>query len=187
MAGIAEKTITVPSIIDHFTDEQLNREYHSKEEYANAINNYGVIYKIVNFSELDKAEEIKNACYEWIRKNFYDGVLTFTVKAVDLKLLGYPVDKILVGDQINVEFIDIAPEPITKWLTVLSINYDLFKPENTSYKIGIPDVSANEKYRNSITISQSTGTKKSFVDAINETDKKLKQSLVDNGLIIEDL
>ena len=158
MPDLSAKTITVPSILNDYTDEELNREYHSKEEYAQAINNYGAIYRTVNFSDVSDPEILRRYAKEWIRRNYYDGVLSFTIKAVDLHLLGYEVDKLQCGDQITVEFIDDGKNKITKTLSCISVQYDLLKPENTSYKIGIPDLSSNVKYRESVSVnSKQTG------------------------------
>lgn len=184
---ISERTITVPSIVEFYTDEQLNREYHAKEEYENAITKYGVIYRVVSFSDLTDVDDIKQMCREWIRKNYFDGVLSFSVKAVDLHLLGYNKDKILVGDRIPVEFLDMYDTPVTKVLTCLSAQYDLLKPENSTYKIGIPDVSTNIKYRKSISASLTNqGTKPAGV-----TEEEVKKTATDEmykyGLIIDDM
>ena len=179
--NIADRTITVPSITSHYSDSELNREYHSKQEYADAIRKYGVIYKTVSFSDLSEIEDIKRACREWIRRNYYDGVLSFTVKAVDLHLLGSNKNKYLCGDRTTVRFIDTNSSPVEKTLTCMSAQYDLLKPENSSFKIGIPDVSANIKYRNSVTAkktTQTTGEKKDFWKSIGEEVKK-RQDQVD--------
>ena len=162
--NLIARSISVPSILDinpstgdpYYTDAELNSEYHAKIEYQDAIENYGVIYKTVQFSEISDPEELKTACREWIRRNYYDGVLSFNVKAVDLHLLGYDTDKIMVGDRIPVSFIDVYPVPTVKVLTCISAQIDLLKPENNSYKIGIPDVSANVKYRKSLTKKSSS-------------------------------
>ena len=65
-------------------------------------------------------------------------------------------------------------------MTCLSASYDLIKPENSSYKIGIPAVSANLKYRDSLTKKLTTpqGTKKPEVP-----EDKLIEQLEDLGII----
>lgn len=180
---IMSKSISVPSILSVYTDEQLNREYHSKAEYQSAIDNYGVIFKVVSFSELSSEDDLRNACNDWIRRNYFDGVLSFTVKLIDLHLLGYDKDQIMVGDQIRVHFLDGVRTPTTKVLTVLSVQYDILKPENTTVKIGIPDVSANLKYRKSVNKKSSSGTKPTNPDGDGDGDaesfwKKINDSTV---------
>lgn len=190
MPDLSAKTITVPSILNDYTDEELNREYHSKEEYAQAINNYGAIYRTVNFSDVSDPEILRRYAKEWIRRNYYDGVLSFTIKAVDLHLLGYEVDKLQCGDQITVEFIDDGKNKITKTLSCISVQYDLLKPENTSYKIGIPDLSSNVKYRESVSVNgnQSGGKKitdeefESYSQKIWKTAQNYKKTVYETNL-----
>ena len=194
MPNISAKTITVPSILNDYTDEQLNREYHSKEEYARAIEKYGAIYRTVNFSDVKDPELLQRYAKEWIRRNYYDGVLSFTIKAVDLHLLGYEVDKLQCGDQIPVEFIDDGKNKTTKTLTCLSVQYDLLKPENTSYKIGIPDISTNVKYRESVSVNgRNSGGGKSqtdgaFIEKVWKTSQEWQKTTYESMLTwIKDL
>lgn len=189
MAGtLADRTITVPSIVADYTDDQLNREYHSKAEYEQAIQNYGAIYKTINFSEVTDVNLLKTYCKEWIRQNYYDGVLSFTVKAVDLHLLGYDKDKLKCGDRIPVNFLDGVKTPTTKVLTCLSAQYDLLKPENSTYKIGIPDVAANVKWRESISTKKSSSPKTDKYGKIidQKLEGSLKDYMQDMGIVITD-
>ena len=186
MAGsdLSARTITVPSIVSHFTDAELNSGYHAKTDYENAITKYGAIYKVISFSEISDMEEIKTQCRKWIKDNYYDGVVAFTVKAVDLHLLGYQKDKILVGDRIEVEFLDGYNAPVTKRLTCLSAQYDLLKPENSTYRIGIPDVSANRKYRKSLGTSSTKKPPSGGGQTPEETREQIHKELFDYGLIV---
>lgn len=172
-SNLQARIIKVPDIVSVFTDAQLNSEYHLKTDYEEAINRHGVIYKIVQFSDAAEPQLIKNYANEWIRRNYYDGVLSFTVKAVDLHLLGFNKDKLMVGDRINVEFKEdadptnvndngLVTKTVTRRMTCLSAQYDLIKPENSSFKIGIPDISTNIKYRESV--NQKISTPKSTGD-----------------------
>ena len=149
MAGnetITARAISVPSIVDHYTDAELNSGYHSKVEYEQAIERYGTIYKVIDFGDLTKKADIEKAARDWIKEHYFDGVLSFNVKAVDLHLLGFDQDKIHVGDQVTVEFIDLYHVPVRKTLTCMSVQMDILNPANTSYKIGIPDSSLNTKF-----------------------------------------
>lgn len=152
---INTRVISVPSIVSHFTDEQLNSEYHRKEDYEEAINKYGAIFKHVSFSDA-KVENLADYCRKWIFRNYYDGVRSFNLKAIDLAMVGYQTDKILVGDRVAVEYTTNPqiPVPVTRRMTCLSAQYDLLNPQNTTFKIGIPDVSANIKYRETISVNQ---------------------------------
>lgn len=195
---IANRAISVPSILDFYTDEELNTDYHAKTEYEHAIDNYGAIYKVVSFSETSDVEKLKEYGREWIRRNYYDGVLSFSVKAVDLHLLGYNVDKLLAGDRIPVRFInDRNKTQVIKTLTCLSAKYDLLDPKNSTFTIGIPGVSDNIKYREAIGVSvknsKKTGT---FLDrlgsalegvkALMTADKeKLQEELQKQGIDVD--
>lgn len=156
MSTLSDRVIRVPDIISHFTDAELNSEYHNKYDYANAVNKYGAIYKVISFSEVTDVNLIKQYAWDWIRRNYYDGVLSFTVKAVDLHLLGVDIDKFMCGDRIVVLFMDEYGSYVARTLTCLSAQYDLLKPDNSTFKIGVPDVSANVKYRESIANKKST-------------------------------
>ena len=167
MAGTGKlkaRTISVPSIVPYYTDAELNSEYHAKEEYEQAIEKYGAIYKVVDFSDLKKQDELQAAVREWIRQHYFDGVRAFTVKAVDLHLLGFNKDKIKVGDRVSVEFLDLYKTPVTKTLTCISAQIDLLNPGNSTYKIGIPDTSMSLKHRFSNNRS-STGSKSSSTNS----------------------
>lgn len=182
--NIDDRTITVPSIVSFYTDAQLNREYHAKVDYEQAITKYGTIYKIVSFSEVSDPELLKQYCREWIRRNYYDGVLAFQVKAVDLHLLGYQTDKLIVGDRITVEFRDDSVSaPITRTFTCLSAQYDLLKPENSTFKIGIPDVSSNEKYRESVTKKSTSQAKPKTPSLDQQLEEKVPPIIIELGLI----
>lgn len=280
IADINARAIPVPSIVKYFDDKGesylLDAEYHARSDYMNAIKKHGIIYKVVQFSEISDVNKIREFAMDWIRRNYYDGVASFTVKAVDLHMLNYrnplgaTYDKLLCGDRIEVEFIDgqplekngthsyipLNPSPLTtpinlnspatgassdfrytivgcaagdtfivnadggsnqarawafldngdkivdvadanvtlrnelltapesavtlvindkggyesfrgrdrhivqRTMTCLSAQYDLLKPENSSFKIGVPEISANIKYRESANKKISTPTKK---------------------------
>lgn len=175
---VLSRAIPVPSIVSYYSDEELNTDYHTKEEYEQAINNYGNIFKTVSFSETSDVEKLKQYGREWIRRNYYDGVISFTIKAIDLRLLGYDTDKLLLGDRIPVNFIDDDKTVHRKILTILNVKYDVMKPENNTYKIGIPGVSDNPKYREAVGLSTTTSTKgKGRGAMINERFSDLKKRI----------
>ena len=153
---VMSRAISVPSIVDYYTDEQLNTDYHRKEEYEQAINKYGNIFKVVSFSDTTDKDKLIQYGREWIRRNYYDGVISFTITALDFRVLGYNAEKMLCGDRIPVTFIDDDGTRTTKTLTCLSVRRDLLKPENTQFKIGIPGVSDNPKYREVASLGNGT-------------------------------
>lgn len=158
MSTLSDRSISVPSIVEHYSDEELNSRYHCKEDYQNAVKKYGIIFKVLSFSDIDDPNLLKQYAREFIKDYYYDGVLSFNIKAVDLHLLGYDKDRFVSGERVPVEFIDTEDTPVTKTLSCISAQYDLLKPENSSFKIGIPDVSSNVKYRKSLTKKSSGRT-----------------------------
>ena len=66
--GHSGKAITVPEVAAYFVNsgraDELNRRYHSRTEYENAINNYGVIYKPQTFSNAGEALELRHGLGE---------------------------------------------------------------------------------------------------------------------------
>lgn len=142
------KCLFVPEMSDFFTEEELNSGYHSKEEYDNAIKNFGLIYKAQKFSNADTVDKLLDYATDYIKNNFHGGLSSFTVTALDKHLLGeMNKRKYMVGDRVLVAY----PDPMThaeveRNLTVISADYDLYNPENNSYKVGIPDTTLNKVY-----------------------------------------
>ena len=143
--------LTVPQICksvnpnSFYTDEELDSGYHFANDYIDAVANYGLIFKTVELSDAHSAAELLTKAAEWIKNNYQGGVKSFTIKAVDLRFLGENVQKILVGDRVQLNY------PIAtgfqnggtctigmRILTVLSASYDLYHPDNNQYTFGIP-------------------------------------------------
>ena len=143
--------LTVPQICksvnpnSFYTDEELDSGYHFANDYIDAVANYGLIFKTVELSDAHSAAELLTKAAEWIKNNYQGGVKSFTIKAVDLRFLGENVQKILVGDRVQLNY------PIAtgfhnggtctiamRILTVLSASYDLYNPDNNQYTFGIP-------------------------------------------------
>lgn len=136
------KILRVPDIIRHFSDAQLNRGYHKKSDYANAINKYGMIIKTVSLTDCSTKTKLYDEACKWILNNYQGEVTKFTVKAIDMHQIGERVTKISVGDRVKIiypvgnEDGTFRKESIVQ--TCLSIQYDLYHPENNSYTFGIP-------------------------------------------------
>lgn len=141
------KCIFVPEMNDFYTDEELNTIYHSADEYRNAVNKYGLIYKSQKFANADTAQKLLDYAKDWIKNNYHGGITNFNITALDLHLINSDFDKYLVGQRVPVQYIDPAVREETEQiLTVISAEYDLNNPDKNSYKIGIPDVSLNKVY-----------------------------------------
>ena len=141
------KCIFVPEMNDFYSDEELNTIYHSANEYRNAVNKYGLIYKSQKFANADTAQKLLDYAKDWIKNNYHGGITNFNITALDLHLVNPEFDKYLVGQRVNVQYMDPAVQEETEQtLTVISAEYDLNNPDKNSYKIGIPDVSLNKVY-----------------------------------------
>ena len=136
------KILRVPDIVGHFSDAQLNRGYHKKSDYANAINKYGMIIKTVSLTDCSTKTKLYDEACKWILNNYQGEVTKFTVKAIDMHQIGEHVTKISVGDRVKIiypvgnEDGTFRKESVVQ--TCLSIQYDLYHPENNSYTFGIP-------------------------------------------------
>jgi len=136
------KGIAVPNILSVFTAAQLNEGYHKLEYYRDAVTNYGIIEKTVQFNDSNTKEKLFNEVCEWIRNNYQGEVAKFTIKAVDMHQIGQNTSKIMVGDQVNIIY-PVGDEngnftKKTIKLTCLSVSFDLYHPENNTYTFGIP-------------------------------------------------
>lgn len=142
------KYLRVPDIVNKYTDAQLNSGYHKKEDYVNAISKYGIIYKTASFPNADNKTDLEAWAWDWIKNNYYGGVGTFEVTAVDLKILGSQSRPLLVGDRCRVRYpTEIGKPWEERLLTITKAEYDLYKPESNSYTIGVPNAeNANKTY-----------------------------------------
>ena len=164
--------ITVPQIMQVFSDAELNEGYRSRTEYENAILKYGLIFKPVNFSNADTQEKLWNYATDYILRNFNGGVVNFSITALDLHMLRSTLDQILVGDQVDVVYPDydsrydvadggttqrVTPK-IRKRLTCTEIKYALHNPENNTYTIGVPEISESHTYGESKKSKSTSGS-----------------------------
>lgn len=138
-----ERVVYVPDIINQYSSGALNSGYHKYEDYRDAIKNYGIIIKPVTFQEANTKEKLRKEAFEWIKNNYQGGVTKFTIKAIDMHQIGdTEVSKIMIGDQVEIRYPvgnekgTFTTKTIT--LTCLSIDFDLYHPENNSYTFGIP-------------------------------------------------
>lgn len=156
------KYIRVPDIVNKYTDAQLNQGYHKKEDYVNAINKYGIIYKTISFPNADNATDLESWAWDWIKNNYYGGIGTFEVNAVDLKILGEQNVPLLVGDRCRVKYPTGIGKPFEeRVLTITKAEYDLHKPNSNSYTIGIPNAENLNKTYGEKASKKSGGGKKS--------------------------
>ena len=136
------KVVRVPDICNKYSYDELSQGYHRYEDYRDAISKYGMIIKQVSFPNAENKTTLYNEACEWIKNNYQGEVTKFTVKAIDMHQIGENVAKINVGDRVTIVY-PVAKEDGTfpkqsTTQTCLSIQYDLYHPENNSYTFGIP-------------------------------------------------
>lgn len=136
--------VLVPEIanLGIFSDDELNKGYHTKEDYQNAINNFGMIYKTVTFENADNCDKLFSYATDWIKNNFLGSITSYDITALDIANQDPTVNPILVGDEVKV----VHPSIGEKILTAISIDYDLYNPWKTKYKIGSPNNLLNATY-----------------------------------------
>lgn len=157
------KVMPLELLCDLYSEVQLNDDFHKYSDYANAKNNFGVIYKTQSFSDADTQEKLWNYAKDWIRKCYFGAVDSFNVKAVDMHVVDASYPKILVGECVDVSyyiFTNGQKTTETRKLICKSAQYDLFNPENSSYTFGIPGDLLTHNY----------------------TEKKQKQGSLSSGL-----
>lgn len=153
--------VLVPEIanLGIFSDDELNKGYHTKEDYQNAINNFGMIYKTVTFENADNCDKLFSYATDWIKNNFLGSITSYDITALDIANQDPTVNPILVGDEVKV----VHPSIGEKILTAISIDYDLYNPWKTKYKIGSPNNLLNATYG---VANKKSGGKKGSGDGI---------------------
>ena len=169
------KCLFVPEMKDFYTDNELNTVYHSASEYKNAVKKYGLIYKSQKFENADTAQKLLNYAKDWIKNNYHGGITSFNITALDMHTLGVDTDQYMMGQRVNVEYKDpVLGNDVSQTLTVISAEYDLYNPENNTFKIGIPDVALNKVYgETSKTGSGGTGGSKPSDQTDNDTNTEV--------------
>ena len=161
--------ILVPQIARVYTAEQLDTGYMTEEVFERAVEQYGIIYKVQNFSNADTPEKLWSYACDWIRHNYVGGITNYDLTAVDMHHVDGKVTKYLVGDQIRL----FLPNDMTALdehamnegesdlgttltRTLLSVKYNLHNPDKNSYTAGISSDILNREYGTSST-SKSKG------------------------------
>lgn len=158
--------ILVPQIQHVFSDDKLNTGYVNKAIFLKAVDQYGIIYKVQNFSNADTQEKLWNYAWDWVLHNYVGGITNYDLTAVDMHHVNGVVQKYLVGDFIPLvlppdltELDEYSPgSSTTIYRTILSAKYNLHNPEKNSYTAGIASDILNREYGVS-TSSKSKGGK----------------------------
>ena len=163
------KAMPVSFVRNLYTSTQLTDEFHDWTDYRDAEDNYGIIYKVVSFSDADKQEKLFEEVKKWIKECYFSISSSFTVKAVDMHIVDHNVPKILLGDCVDVTFlmtVNGTKQWVTKKLVCKAVQYDLYNPENNSYTFGVPSDLLNAASRN-----RSKSSKKSASDNVGSSHK----------------
>lgn len=152
--------IKVPDIIYRYSDAELNDGYHSLGEYSNAITDYGIIYKTVNFPNADTVDKLESYAWDWVKEHYHGGQSTFTATAIDLRITGDTNSPLLVGDRCTVMYPGGSGALIHKTLTITRADYDIHHPDKNSYTIGVPQTDVNKTYGESMSKQTDQKTKK---------------------------
>ena len=159
--------ILVPQITKVYSEADLNRGYVNKSIYEKAVDQYGIIYKVQNFSNADTQEKLWSYACDWIKNNYVGGITDYDLSAVDMHHVDGKLEKYLAGDCIPIilpsdmtELDEYNPDKrsSTVYRTILSIKYDLHHPDKNSYSAGIPsDILTYEYGTSSTSKSKSSG------------------------------
>lgn len=146
------KRILVPQIVGLFSDAELNKGPHSKSDYQNAVNNYGIIYKTQSFGNADTQEKLWGYAIDWIKNNYVGGITSFDISALDMHHINSQIAKYLYGDRVRIIYPDMSRHTdgntprIQKVLTVMHAQYYLHNPEKNNYGIGLPTLLLSKNY-----------------------------------------
>lgn len=176
------KMFFVSEMPDFFTDAELNEGYHTKQEYVQANDKYGYIYKYQKFENADTVEKLQSYATDWIKNNYHGGLTSFDITALDMHLSGEDpdLDPYMVGDKIDVYYYDPdSGGEEHKVLSCISAEYDLHNPEKTKYKIGIPDTTLNKVYGETVKSGGGGGGGNNTEDENDEEDDKEAETTED--------
>ena len=115
-----------------------NHEYVSN---STAESQFGNIWKIEIFDDIEDPSELKQAGQEALNKCITLAT-TITINAIDLKLVDVNADRIKLGDGIRVLS---APHGIDQIFQCSKISYDLLNPAANTYEFGESQVSISRK------------------------------------------
>lgn len=149
--------IKVPDLVNVFSAAELNAGYHTLEDYRDAIDKYGMIFKTVSFSNADSQALLWSYATDWIKNNYLGTVTDFSIKLVDFHQLSQTptyeehasTQKYMVGDRVRVRypiFVNGERQMKEEIMTIKGISYDLFNPENTTLTVGIPSDLLDHEY-----------------------------------------
>ncbi len=182
--------ILVPQIVGQVSDSVLNKGYHNIEDFQNAVDDYGIIYKTQSFPNADTQAKLWTYAVDWIANNYVGGISNFSIKAIDMHHADPNIQPYFVGDRVKIVYPVIGNHvkginntntgdsiTETKTLTIISIDYDLYHPENNTYNIGIPSDTLGKTYGE--TIKKSSGSSSANAAAVSAAGGGIQMNLGD--------
>lgn len=112
-------------------------------EIADGIQRFGRIVKVVNFSDIDNAAELKSYGEKYIQKFYKPDKVSFSIKAVDLHALNPNIEPLDCGNNIAVRS---PAHGLNNSYLCLTVENDLLNFSNDSYEIGDPEETLSELY-----------------------------------------
>ena len=135
-------TVLIPIGDDNLTIKSVNQGSDEIVDQTK-VNKYGRIVKTNVFSNVTSAQTLLENGQRYLANNG-DVPTTLTIKAIDLHNVYPNVSSIKLGDRV---YIRSDPHDLSQYLTCTKIEYDLERPENTSYTFGREKQSLTQRYR----------------------------------------
>lgn len=112
-------------------------------EVEGAVDKWGKIVKIEQFSGITDAATLKTEMERFIKIHYTAKPRTITVTALDLKRMGVDVSDIRLGDRVRIYS---KPHGLNDYYVCTSVSYDIVNPGNTTYTFGDPLQTMSKKY-----------------------------------------
>ena len=156
------KWLSAPMVYDYYGEEELSGTYRRPIDFRDGITKYGWIYKTVSFPNASTKKDLFEQACRWFKNNYQPYVENYTVKALDMRIIGGTGRPLLCGDIVRFDYsVDpVADEQSAKkaLYTIISAEYDLYNPENNQYRIGIPANTLTKLYSVSGSGNSATGS-----------------------------
>lgn len=101
-------------------------------ESQDAIKTYGRIIRVFTYDDVESVDELRTLAVYLLALGIQQ-TSTFTIKAVDLHILFPDVEKIRIGDYVQIRS---APHSVNSYFQCSRIDMDLQSPDNTEYTFG---------------------------------------------------
>lgn len=101
-------------------------------ENQNAMKTFGRIIRVFTYDDIESQSELRSLAEVLLALGVQQSI-TFTIKAVDLHILFPTVEKIRIGDSVQIRS---GPHSINSFFQCSRIDMDLQSPDNTEYTFG---------------------------------------------------